>query len=78
MITLAISNLFKAVGEWFHYCSSKAENISEVTVSKEVRSFNKAKVYAEQAFSIVDTYGIMQPRDRKRYEYFVKKFRKYS
>ena len=77
MITIAISSFFRALGEWFNYRSSYAENVSEVTVAKEVKDLNKAIVYAEQAISIVATKGILQPRDKKRFEYFVKKFRKY-
>lgn len=73
-----IEKLLAAIGGWFNYRSSLADNITELEVVDDKHDLEKAIKYAEDALEIVDKYGIMQPRGRKRYEYFVKKFRKYS
>lgn len=71
-----LSNLFKAIEGWFNYQSVSVSNQSTSNVIKDKKKNEKALVYAEQAIEVAENTGAFRPIDKKRFMYFVKKFRK--
>lgn len=73
-----IEKLLAAIGGWFNYRSSLADNITELEVVDDKHDLEKAIRYASDAIEIADKFALFKAFDRRRFEYFVKKFRKYS
>ena len=71
-----LSNLFKAVEGWFNYQSTSVSHQATTNVIKDKKQNEKALVYAEQAIEIAENTGAFRPNDKKRFMYFVRKFRK--
>lgn len=71
-----LSNLFKAIEGWCNMHSTSIANQSTTNVLSDKKKNEKALVYAEQAIEIAETTGVFRSKDKKRFMYFVKKFRK--
>lgn len=60
-------------------CKVRAENTTEIEVTKIEKDYRKAVDYAEHALLIAERYSpSFTPRDRKRFDYLLKRYRKYN
>ena len=58
---------------------SENNNIGNVTVAKDKKSLVKAVDYAEHALLIAERYSLtFTPKDRRRFNYLLKQYRKYN
>lgn len=71
-----LSNLFKAVEGWCNMKSTSIANQSTTNVISDKKKNEKALVYAEQAIEVAESTGVFRKEDKKRFIYFVRKFRK--
>lgn len=71
-----IENLLAAIGGWFNYRSSLADNITELEVVDDKHDLEKAIKYAADAIEIADKFAIFKAFDRRRFDYFKNKFEK--
>lgn len=71
-----LSNLFKAIEGWCNMKSTSIANQSTTNVLSDKKKNERALVYAEQAIEIAENTGAFRQTDKKRFMYFVRKFRK--
>lgn len=75
----SLEALFKLVEGFFNWKSSDNEVILEKDILKNKKSLTKAVDYAEHALLIAERYSIGYcKKDRKRFNYLLKQFRRYN
>lgn len=72
----SISNFFKAIESYFNCKATSISNQSVTNVIQDKKGNEKALVYAVQALDIANRFGVFRTLDRKRFDYFFKKFNK--
>lgn len=74
-----ISSLLDLLAKFFSLKETELGNIEKVDVIKSKRSLTKANDYAEHALLIAERYSIgFSKKDRKRFDYLLKQYRKYN
>lgn len=75
----SLEALFKLIEGFFNWKSSDNEVVLEKDIVKNKKSLAKAVDYAEHALLIADRYSIgYSKRDRKRFNYLLKQFRRFN
>lgn len=74
-----ISNLFQILSKLLSYKETEIANIEKVDVVKNKKNLTKANDYAEHALLIAEHYSLVfNPKDRRRFNYLLKQYRKYN
>ena len=74
-----ISSLLQLLTKFFSLKETELGNIEKVDVVKSKRSLTKANDYAEHALLIAERYSpSFIKKDRKRFDYLLKQYRKYN
>ena len=74
-----ISSLLGLLTKFFSYKESEIDNIEKVDVVKNKKNLAKANDYAEHALLIAEHYSLaFNPKDRRRFNYLLKQYRKYN
>ena len=74
-----ISSLLNLLTKFFSYKESEIDNIEKVDVVKSKKNLAKANDYAEHALLIAEHYSLaFTPKDRRRFNYLLKQYRKYN
>ena len=75
----SITALLQAIGGFFNWKSSENGVVLEKDIVKNKKSLTKAIDYAEHALLIAERYSLSySPKDRKRFDYLLKQFRRYN
>jgi len=75
----SIVALLQAIGGFFDWKSSENGVILEKDIVKNKKSLTKATDYAEHALLIAERYSLSyNKKDKKRFDYLLKQFRKYN
>lgn len=75
----SITALLQAIGGFFNWKSSENGVVLEKDIVKNKKSLAKANDYAEHALLIAERYSLSySSKDRKRFDYLLKQFRKYN
>lgn len=75
----SLTALFQAIGGFFNWKSSENGVILEKDIIKNKKSLTKANDYAEHALLIAERYSIgYSKKDKKRFDYLLKQYRKYN
>ena len=74
-----ISFIVQFLTNFISYKETQISNIEKVDVVKNKRSLAKAVDYAEHALLIAERYSLSYTtKDRKRFNYLLKQYRKYN
>ena len=74
-----ISSIVQFLTKFISYKETEISNIEKVDVVKNKRSLAKAVDYAEHALLIAERYSLSYTtKDRKRFNYLLKQYRKYN
>ena len=74
-----ISNLFQILSKLLSYKETEIANIEKVDVVKNKKNLAEANDYAEHALLIAEHYSLaFTPKDRRRFNYLLKQYRKYN
>lgn len=74
-----ISSLLDLLTKFFSYKESEIDNIEKVDVVKSKKNLARAVDYAEHALLIAERYSLtFTPKDRRRFNYLLKQYRKYN
>lgn len=74
-----ISSLLDLLTKFFSYKESEIDNIEKVDVVKNKKNLAKAVDYAEHALLIAEHYSLaFTPKDRRRFNYLLRQYRKYN
>lgn len=74
-----ISSLLDLLTKFFSYKESEIDNIEKVDVVKNKKNMARAVDYAEHALLIAERYSLSYTtKDRKRFNYLLKQYRKYN
>ena len=74
-----ISSLLDLLTKFFSYKESEIDNIEKVDVVKNKKNLARAVNYAEYALLIAERYSLaFVPKDRRRFNYLLKQYRKYN
>ena len=74
-----ISNLFQILSKLLSYKETEIANIEKVDVVKSKKNLARAVDYAEHALLIAERYSLaFVPKDRRRFNYLLKQYRKYN
>ena len=75
----SIVALLQALGGFFDWKSSENGVILEKDIVKNKKSLTKANDYAEHALLIAERYSMgYSKKDKKRFDYLLKQYRKYN
>ena len=75
----SIVALLQALGGFFDWKSSENGVILEKDIIKNKKSLTKANDYAEHALLIAERYSIsFTKKDKKRFDYLLKQYRRYN
>ncbi len=75
----SLTALFQTLGGFFNWKSSENGVILEKDIIKNKKSLTKANDYAEHALLIAERYSIsFTKKDKKRFDYLLKQYRKYN
>ena len=75
----SIVALLQAIGGFFDWKSSENGVILEKDIVKNKKNFAKAVDYAEHALLIAERYSLSyNKKDKKRFDYLLKQFRRYN
>ena len=78
-ITNVISTAMEALAKLFSWREASIDNQAASEVINDKKDLQKACNYAELAVELVESRGFfMRNRDEKKFQIFVKKFRKYK
>lgn len=74
-----ISSILQLLTKFCSMKESENNNIGNVTIAKDKKSLVKAVDYAEHALLIAERYSLaFVPKDRRRFNYLLKQYRKYN
>jgi len=75
----ALQSLLQLLTKFCSMKESENNNIGNVTVAKDKKSLVKANDYDEHALLIAERYSLSYTtKDRKRFNYLLKQYRKYN
>lgn len=75
----SIVALLQALGGFFDWKSSENGVVLEKDIVKNKKSLSKAVDYAEHALLIAERYSLSyNKKDKKRFDYLLKQFRRYN
>lgn len=79
MLNSSLAALLQAIEGFFNWKSSENGVVLEKDIIKNKKSLTKAVDYAEHALLIAERYNLsFTQKDRKRFDYLLKKFRRYN